>query len=224
MKYKLTDSNGCTKNKTKWGPGVTHMATGNGTALCTNGFIHFYDDLLVGVFMNPIQGKFVNLRAFEGESIGEVVTEGTKLGAKGFTTLREVNVPQVSTTQRVAFGILCALEVSKSASFVTWAGKWLSGVDRSRDTAYAIADTAYAAVYAAADAAYAIADAAYAAYAAVNANAADASYAAAAAATVAAYAAVYAAADAVDAAAAAAYAANDVIDFPSLAQKALTYN
>ena len=118
MKYKLTDSNGCTKNKTKWGPGVTHMATGNGTALCSDGFIHFYDDLLVGVFMNPIQGKFVNLRAFEGESIGEVVTEGTKLGAKGFTTLREVNVPQVSTTQRVAFGILCALEVSKSASFV----------------------------------------------------------------------------------------------------------
>ncbi len=206
MKYKLTDSNGCTKNKTKWGPGVTHMATGNGTALCSDGFIHFYDDLLVGVFMNPIQGKFVNLRAFEGESIGEVVTEGTKSGAKGFTTLREVNVPQVSTTQRVAFGILCALEVSKSASFVTWAGKWLSGVDRSRDTAYATADAANA-----------VADA-------VDAAAAAAAYAAAAAAAAAAYSAVYAAADAVNAANDAAYAANDVIDFPSLAQKALTYN
>ncbi len=218
MKYKLTDSNGCTKNKTKWGPGVTHMATGNGTALCSDGFIHFYDDLLVGVFMNPIQGKFVNLRAFEGESIGEVVTEGTKSGAKGFTTLREVNVPQVSTTQRVAFGILCALEVSKSASFVTWAGKWLSGVDRSRDTAYATADAAYA--YADADATYA-----YAAADADAANAAnEAAYAAAAAAAAAAYSAVYAAADAVNAANDAAYAANDVIDFPSLAQKALTYN
>ncbi len=206
MKYKLTDSNGCTKNKTKWGPGVTHMATGNGTALCSDGFIHFYDDLLVGVFMNPIQGKFVNLRAFEGESIGEVVTEGTKSGAKGFTTLREVNVPQVSTTQRVAFGILCALEVSKSASFVTWAGKWLSGVDRSRDAANAVADAANA-----------VADA-------VDAAAAAAAYAAAAAAAAAADSAVYAAADAVNAANDAAYAANDVIDFPSLAQKALTYN
>jgi len=100
----------------------------------------------------------------------------------------------LTTDQRIAFAIYCALGVYDAPGFAEWAEGWLSGRDRSRaSAAAAAADAAYAYAAAAADAAYAAA-------------AADAAYADAAA-----DAATYAAADAYAtayAAAADAYAAN----------------
>jgi hypothetical protein len=135
------------------------------------------------------------------------VSDGTKVGVQKLTIQRScVELPKVSQTQCVAFGILCALEVCISPSFVSWANKWLSGVDRSKAAAYAACDAACAAAYdAAADAA--VYAAVYAASAASDASAASAAY------------------DACDAAAARAVAASAAasIDFQRLAEKALTY-
>jgi len=42
----------------------------------------------------------------------------------------------MTDTQKVAFAILCVLEVYDDSMFVEWAHKWLSGEDRTPDSAH----------------------------------------------------------------------------------------
>ena len=164
--YKLTDENSRTKNNTQWGENVTHSATGQGTKLCSDGWIHFYKSPLLAVFMNPIHGDFSNPILWECECSGEMVHEPTKSGCKTLTTIRKVELPSVTTTQRVAFGILAVKKAYKNPKWNQWADNWLSGKDRTdaaADAAAADAAADYAAYY---YVAYTIAAAYYAAYAA----------------------------------------------------------
>ena len=180
--YKLTDENGRTGNDMQWGEGVTHEATGTGQELCSDGWIHFYTDLLVGVFMNPRHAGFENPIAWECKTAGKELHEPLKSGCKKLTTIKQIPIPHVTPEQRVAFGILCAKQVYKDENWNIWADNWLSEKDRTKKSAYAAAyaATAYAAAYAAAinaadaatinaaDAANAAADAAAAACITVN--------------------------------------------------------
>ena len=141
--YKLTDEDNQTRNNTQWGENVTHEAMGNGKKLCTDGWIHFYEDPLVAMMMNPIHASFNNPHLWEAEAEGEVLREATKSGCKKLTTLKQIPLPEITLTQRVAFGILCALEVCAEESFREWAKNWLSGKDRSVCAAYAAHTAAY---------------------------------------------------------------------------------
>ena len=80
------------------------------------------------------------------------------------TLIKEIELPEITLNQQIAFGILCSLAVYKESTYILWANDWLNNVDRSAARAYAAAYAAYAAAaadaYAAADAAYAAADAA----------------------------------------------------------------
>lgn len=143
--YKLTDENRKTRageaNELQWGEGVTHTAKGEGTKLCTDGVIHAYEDPLIALFMNPIYTAFEHPRLWEAE--GEIVVrDGLKVGCKILTTVREIPIPELTLTQYVRFAILCALELHKEEGFVQWAHKWLSGEDRSEESAKAAAQTA----------------------------------------------------------------------------------
>ena len=113
--FKLTDENGQTHGQTQWGPGATHSGTGKGAPLCGPGWIHFYDDPLLAVFLNPIHAGFSNPRLWECEVSGEIRNDqGLKFGAQTLTTLREITpVPEVTLEHRVRFAIFCALEVCK---------------------------------------------------------------------------------------------------------------
>ena len=211
--YKLTDKFGQTRGMTKWGNNVSHTAKGKGKVLCSNGWIHYYTHPLLAVLMNPIHAKFASPKLWEAEASGKILDEALKSGCKTLKTIKEIPLPEVSKVQRVAFGILCGKDVCKDKEWNLWADKWLSGADRSKESASA----AYAAALAAAD------DAAtyYATYYAANAaaRAADAANAAADAATY--YATYYAASAAASAAARAADAKS--INFIELAEKAMTY-
>lgn len=139
--YKLTTSTGLTRagerNEMKWGPGITHEAQGSGTELCSDGFIHAYTSPLLAVLLNSIHADIANPLLWECE--GEVLLSdhGLKVGCKKLTTIRTLPVPIVTQEQRVAFGILCALEVERDAVFAKWARKWLSGEDRTKAAAEA---------------------------------------------------------------------------------------
>jgi len=50
-------------------------------------------------------------------------------------------MPQVTTEQRVRFAILCVLAVYHDPEFARWAEAWLSGVDRSAESAQAAQST-----------------------------------------------------------------------------------
>jgi hypothetical protein len=208
--YKLTASDGYTRNNTYWTIGTRHKATGV-PKLCSHSVIHAYTSPLLATMMNPAHAGFYSPQCFivEGEI---VISDGTKVGSQDLTVVDTFKLPKVNTIQRVVFGILAAKEVYRDSKWNLWAGGWLSGIDRTASSAYAAAYAAYAA-YAAA--AYAADAAAYAADAA--ANAADAAANAADAAANAAD----AAANAADAAANAADAAVVNIDFEFIAQRAM---
>jgi len=179
--YKLTDENGETYNHTKWGPGVTHTATGKGP-LCGPGWIYAYTHPLLAVLLNPAHANFKHPRLWEAEGIVGIEDKGLKVGCKSLTTTKEIDLPKITAKQTVKFAIFCALEACVDPRFVSWAKDWLDGKNRSSldaTTAYAAAyDTAYASV-AAYDVAYSAAASVYdAAYAAYSASAASAAFAA----------------------------------------------
>ena len=210
IKYKLTDKNGNTKNNTHWEVGTTHEATGDlSQGLCSDAYIHVYDDPLIAVIMNSRHAHIIEPILWRCEVSGDSLVESLKSGYRVVTMLERVELPVLSNEQLIAFAILCSLKVYRAEHYVKWAEDWLSGKDRSRGSAVA-AYTGAAATYATACVAVA-ADAA--------ADAADAAYADAADAV---------AADAADSAAAySAYAAAAYggikIDFIALAKQAMTY-
>ena len=147
--YKLTDEYDQTYNHTQWGEGVTHESTGE-HGLCGFGWIHAYTDPLLAVLHNPIHGDFANPHLWEAEGEIGLTDHGMKVGCRKLTTIRRIELPAVTTEQRVRYGILCAMEVCTDATWRRWAENWLSGLDRSKETA---AEEAEAARPAAAEAA-----------------------------------------------------------------------
>jgi hypothetical protein len=83
------------------------------------------------VLLNPIHADYRYPILWECE--GEIaIREGQlKCGCVELTTLRQVELPVVTTEQHIKFAILCAFEVCEKPFFVEWAKKWLSGEDRS---------------------------------------------------------------------------------------------
>jgi hypothetical protein len=181
LKYKLTNQDNTTRNNTLWGEGVTHETDGSGE-LCGPGWLHFYHTPELAVMMNPAHADIEKPKLWECEAEGQFLDDhGLKGGCTKLTTLREIPLPDVTLEQRIRFGILCAQKAfgGKSELWDEWATGWLSGSDRSLESAraaeYAAEYAAYAAAYAAAS--YTSADA-HAASAAYSADAASAAYSA----------------------------------------------
>lgn len=137
--YKLTDQNMQTHGGCQWELGKTKETSGEGS-LCGPGWLHYSHNPLLAVMLNPIHTNISNPRLFEAEADGARNDDhGLKGGCTRLTLLREIALPEVTTTQRVRFGILCAMQVSTDQQWRTWAEDWLSGKDRSR---WAAAQTA----------------------------------------------------------------------------------
>jgi hypothetical protein len=164
MGYKLLTQDMKTRkgkyNEMDWSDvGEWHEANGEG-GLCTAGMIHDYDDPWIAVVMNPAHAAIHDPVMYETERDGPTETDGLKCGCKRLRLVRRVDIPDVPRVQRVAFGILAAMQVCHDDVWLTWARAWLSGEDRSSTSArYAAEAAAYVAFAAAATAA------AYAAYA-----------------------------------------------------------
>ena len=129
--YKLTDSEMQTYGGTQWVMGKTKRTSGAGE-LCGPGWLHWYDDPIVALMMNPTHAGFVTPRLFVAKWGGKRKDDrGCKSGSTALTLAQEVlPVPAVTITQRVAFGILAALEVTQDSSWRKWAERWLSDEGR----------------------------------------------------------------------------------------------
>jgi len=168
--YKLTDRNDQTRNNCQWGEGVTVETSGDGE-LCSAGFTHWYTSPLLAVLLNPIHGNYYLKTAHLWAGEGEVIKDnhGLKVGCKKATTLCRISLPEVTLEQKIASGILCAKEVYDVKAWNNWADKWLSGEDRSRESAR-VAEFAAEAAFAT-EAAFSAARAAEAAFFAAEAAA-----------------------------------------------------
>ena len=189
-KYKLTDQSMRTHNGFQWELGKEVITDGDSEELCNEHWLHYYHHVLLAVLLNSIHADIDNPRLFEVKALGKHLNDnGLKGGCTKMTLVKEIELPEITLNQQIAFAILCSLEVYKEPSYVKWANDWLSGVNRTasaaRNAATDAADADDAARYAAAryaatDAADAAAAARYVADAARH-VATDARYAAAAA-------------------------------------------
>lgn len=138
--YKLTTPDNKTRpgkdNECRWGENVTHSGTGKGD-LCGPGYIHAYTDPLLAVLLNPLHGDYPNPNLWECE--GEIAKHDgqLKVGCVTLTTVRQIELPKITTEQRAKFAILCAKQVCTDPAWNNWADKWLSGADRTAWAAWA---------------------------------------------------------------------------------------
>lgn len=111
---------------------------GNNPSLCCDGWLHCYSNPLLAVLFNPIHSNIKKPRLFKCEVKGDHLDDhGVKEGWKHMRLVEEISLPEISLIQKVAFGILCALEVYRETKFVIWAEAWLSGKDRTLESAIA---------------------------------------------------------------------------------------
>ena len=101
-----------------------------------SGWLHFYNNPLVGLFLNPVHANIKNPRLFRAEVEGNFIDDnGLKCGYSRAKLVEELPVPQISLVQRVRFAILCAKKVYKEKEWNKWANNWLSGKDRTEKSA-----------------------------------------------------------------------------------------
>lgn len=140
--YKLTDQNMQTYNGFQWSLNKEATSSGEGK-LCSNGWLHFYSDPLLAIFLNPIHANIKIPRLFEGIAGNTLLHDGElKSGTTSLILTKELDVPFVSITNRIAFGILCAKKVYFNVEWNKWADDWLNNVDRTEKSAVNACDCA----------------------------------------------------------------------------------
>lgn len=135
IRYKLTNQNLTTYMGFQWVLNEWKETSGFGD-LCTPGWLHCYTHPLLAVLLNVVHADIENPRLFKCEVEGKTKTDhGMKEGWTRMRLVEEIEVPKITVNQRIAFGILCAIEASKDEKFIAWANNWLSGKDRSAESA-----------------------------------------------------------------------------------------
>ena len=129
--YKLTDENDCTMGKTQWAENVTHEAKGSpDQPLCSNGWIHAYENPLIAVLLNPIHANIGDPVMWEAEGEIGLRDDVLKCGCRSLTTIRRAPLPEITIDQKVRFAIACAW-LDGDVKWKKWALEWLNGKDRS---------------------------------------------------------------------------------------------
>lgn len=136
LKYKLTDRNFRTYNDTLWGENVTHKTSGFGQ-LCGPGWLHYYHDPRLAVVLNNAHAVIYNPILWECEATGLHLDDYyLKGGCTELTTIKQIPLPIVSLEDRIKIAIHAGLRVSNETRWNDWATRWLSGNDRSYNSAY----------------------------------------------------------------------------------------
>jgi len=133
--YLLTEDN--TTRKFEWGDNFSRITTMSwGTGISHEGGIVAFDSPLVAaMYADNNTNELWECIGEYGKKLGGGRYEYTRL-----TAVCAVVLPEVTEEQRIAFGILCAEEVCSIPEWRTWAENWLSGAERSQETATAVAN------------------------------------------------------------------------------------
>ena len=158
--YKLTNANsesGLPPAKpTTWSKGFHPPRLDGYGPLCTRHWYHAYSSPLLAVLLDPIHGDFGEGRRCYRVKVNEAdvgdLDSGLKFGFKTGLVLDEVPLPEVTLVQKIAFGILCSLESPQPGKYFYWAPDWLSGKNRSCESAEAVRESAARTAWAMVDA------------------------------------------------------------------------
>ena len=176
--YKILTQEMTSHKNTEWKLNVPITIEKEGVEMCTDQVLHCYNHPLLAVVFNPMHANIKNPKLFEINVDKIVNTDGLKFASKSQTLVKEISLPEISLEQRIEFAIKVAKTVYKEEKWNLWADRWLSGEDRSKESAHiaAIAAANAAANSAANAAAYANTAYANAANANAAASAASAAY------------------------------------------------
>jgi hypothetical protein len=161
IRYKLTTQDLITWGDCQWVLNEWKETSGEQDALCTSSWLHCYSNPLLAILFNPVHAAIKNPKLFEVEVEGKCLSDfGRKEGWTRMRLVREIAIPEITRTQRIAFGLLCAKKIWKEEALEDdnawndWADKWLSGENRDIKCAsiicnkaqnYIASHTAYAA-------------------------------------------------------------------------------
>jgi hypothetical protein len=162
--YKLLSQKMTSHNDTKWELNAPIKILKPGIEMCSDQVLHCYNHPLLASFLNPIHGNISNPRLFLIEVDEIVNNDGLKFASKSQTILEEIPYIDISLEKGIEIGIRVTKTVYKDKSWNEWADRWLSGTDRSRESAryaYSVAHVAHVASAAAYYAAHAASAAAY---------------------------------------------------------------
>ena len=118
--YKLTNC-GKTQNETLWKAGktVSIIKSKRHPKLCSDGVLHAYTNLNLGLLLNPCHANIpeMKLQCFEVEGKIEIEDYG-KVGCYELNVVRQIKLPdwfvgEEKNDVRIAFAILCAESVLK---------------------------------------------------------------------------------------------------------------
>lgn len=135
--YKLTNDKLQSRGGYQWVVGEWREVSGAGE-LCGPGWLHFYESPEMAALFSPIYSHGYTLLWRAEVDGGGKFDSCVKFGATRGRLLEKAELPAYTTTQRIAFGILCAYPWA-STKWQEWADKWLSGADRSPQAALAVA-------------------------------------------------------------------------------------
>lgn len=106
MLYKVTDSDGCTRGGTRWGPGVTHHAQGSPAQdINSDGWIHVYEHPVLALIFKSLHSDHAAnpKRIWEAQGTVGKHCGHVKCGCRSLTTVREIAFPDVPLRELVEF-------------------------------------------------------------------------------------------------------------------------
>ena len=132
----------------KWELGKEVITNGKINNLCNDSWLHYYHHPLLAILLNPIHAEIDNPRLFEVKALGKHLNDkGLKGGCTKMTLIKELKLPEITLNQKIAFAILCSLEVYRESTYVSWANNWLGNKNRTYADAANAADAAAARTY-----------------------------------------------------------------------------
>lgn len=140
--YKLTDKNMQTKDGFQYKKRRYVSIKGNSNneaSFCSPYWLHAYQDPLLAAFMASPHCVSFYTRLFESRWKGEIAIAADKIGVTSLALWKEIKIPTVTKEQRVTFEILSAKQIPYlSDEWYIWADNWLSGEDRTAQSARAV--------------------------------------------------------------------------------------
>jgi len=145
--YKLLTQEMTSYKDTQWEIGVPISISKPGNAMCTDQVLHCYNHPLLASFLNTVHANIKNPRLFLIEVDSIVNNDGLKFASKSQTLLEEIPYIDIPLLKRIEIAIKIAKTMHKEEEWSLWADRWLSGEDRSKESAYAAAYATYPATH-----------------------------------------------------------------------------
>ena len=96
-----------TMNDTKWEVGIPNeLPEEDNLELCKEGLFHYYEHPLIAFLFKDHHVPTTYTKLYKVKPEGKIVKDITKCGSTKLTLIEELEIPKITSDQKIAFGIL----------------------------------------------------------------------------------------------------------------------